>query len=122
MQGAGGILVAVTHTYIFEESRAQNAHAENSKSFINQGTLSFLHISTKNKMKPLKGTLQFLTVVLMKTSSGIGCSIIWHMVTKALEEQHPTDGGSKILSNVTIYQLKQHHIPKDMNLMKVDIT
>jgi len=31
MQGTGGILVAVVYTYIFEESIAQNAHAENSK-------------------------------------------------------------------------------------------
>jgi hypothetical protein len=47
MQGARAILVAVTYTYISEESLSQNAHAENSKYFINQGTLSFLHISTK---------------------------------------------------------------------------
>ena len=100
MQGARGILVAVIYTYIFEESLAQNAHAENPEYFINQGTLSFLHISTKKKIKPLKETLQFLTMVLMKSSSGIGRI----MVTKVMEEQDPTDGGSKILSNATIYQ------------------
>jgi len=121
MQGAVDILVAVTYTYISEKSPAQNAHAENSKTFINQGTLSFLHISNKKKIKPLRETLQFLTMVLMKTSSGIGCSIIWYMVTKALEEQDPTDGGSKIFSNVTIYQLTQHHLPQDLNLKKVDM-
>jgi hypothetical protein len=44
------------------------------------------------------------------------------MVTKVLEEQDPADEGSKILSNVTIYQMTQHHIPKDLNLMKVDTT
>jgi hypothetical protein len=68
MQGAGDILVAVIYTYIFEESFAQNAHAENSECFINQGTLSFLHISIKKKIKPLKETLQFLRMVLMKPS------------------------------------------------------
>jgi hypothetical protein len=53
MQGAGDILVAITYTYIFEESLAQNAHAENSEYFINQGTMSFLHIPTKKKIKLL---------------------------------------------------------------------
>jgi len=98
MQGARDILVAVIHTYISEESLAQNAHAENSEHFVNQGTLIFLHISAEKKTKPVKETLQFLTMVLMKTSSGIGCSIIWYMVTKVLEEQDP---------------LKCNHLPTD---------
>jgi len=106
MQGARDILVAVTYTYISEESLAQNAHAENHGYVVNQGTLNFLHISTKKKIKTLKQTLQFLTMVLMKTYSGIGCSIIWYMVTKILKEQDLTDGGSKILSNVD-------HLPTD---------
>jgi len=98
MQGARYILVAVTYTYISEESLAQNAHAENSKHFVNQGTLIFPHISAQKKTKPLKETLQFLTMVLMEASSGIGCSIIWYMVTKILEEQDP---------------LKHNHLPTD---------
>ena len=67
MQGARGILVAVINTYIFEEPLAQNAHAENSEYFINHRTSSFLHISTKKKIKPLSEKPQFLTMVLMKT-------------------------------------------------------
>jgi len=45
--------------------------------------------STKKKIKPLKATLQFLIMVLMKTSSGIGCSIIWYTVTKVLKKKDP---------------------------------
>jgi hypothetical protein len=59
MQGARDILVAVTYTYISEESLAQNAHAENSKHFVKQGTLSFLHISAEKKIKPLKRHYRF---------------------------------------------------------------
>jgi hypothetical protein len=49
-------------------------------------------------MRPLKETLQFLIMVLIKTSSGIGHGIIWYMVTNVLKEKDPPmDGGSKIL-------------------------
>jgi hypothetical protein len=41
MQGAVDILVAVTYTYISEESPAQNAHAENSETFINARNTEF---------------------------------------------------------------------------------
>jgi hypothetical protein len=54
MQGARDILVAVTYTYISEESLAQNAHAENSEHFVNQGTSIFLHVSVEKKTKPLR--------------------------------------------------------------------
>lgn len=67
MQGARGILVAVIHPYIFEDSLAQNAHAENSEYFINTRTSSFLHISNRKKIKLFSETPQFLTMLLMKT-------------------------------------------------------
>jgi hypothetical protein len=82
---------------------------------------NFIHVSTRNKIKPHNETPEFLTVVLMQILLQGYDAVSTGLVTKVFEELDPTDGGSKPLSNVTMYQFTQLHIPKDPNLLKVDL-